>query len=48
MRKALASVIIIAFTGLLTTSLLVMFSDTSLANHYIQSQALQFPYFVAY
>jgi len=47
MRKALASVVIIAFVGLLCTSLLAVFSGSSLGNQYlIHSQ--QYPYFMAY
>lgn len=48
MKKALASVVIIAFAGLLSTSLLAVFNGTSLASRYINSQSLQYPYFLAY
>lgn len=48
MRKALASVVIIAFTGLITTSLLAVFSSTHLGQQYMQSQNSEYPYYVIY
>ena len=48
MRKALASVIIIAFAGLLLTSLVAVFSGSHLGSHYQNSHAFEYPYFMAY
>ncbi len=48
MRKALAGVVIVAFTGLLCTSLLAMFHGTTIGSEYLTSQALQYPFFMAY
>ena len=48
MRKALASVVIIAFAGLLCTSLLAVFNGTTLGGQYVNSQSVQYPYFMAY
>lgn len=48
MQKALASVVIFAFAGLLATSLLTLFSGQSLTDMYLHQQALHVPYFMAY
>jgi hypothetical protein len=49
MKKALASIVIIAFAGLLCTSLLAIFSGSKLAQQYVtKHQQLQYPYFMAY
>ena len=48
MRKALASVVIVAFAGLLCTSLLAVFDGTTLGSQYVNSQSLQYPFFMAY
>ena len=49
MRKALASVVIIAFAGLLCTSLLAVFNGTTVGSQYISSQSShEYPYFMAY
>jgi len=49
MNKALASVIIIAFVGLLCTSLLAIFSGSKLGQQYVMKhQELHYPYFMAY
>lgn len=47
MRKALASVVIIAFAGLLCTSLLAVFDGTSLSKEYHSHQAI-YPYYMVY
>ena len=48
MQKALASVVIIAFAGLLGTSLMTLFSGQSLTSMYLHQQSLHVPYFMAY
>ncbi len=48
MRKALASVVVIAFAGLLCVSLLAVFNGATIGNQYISSQAHEYPYFMAY
>ncbi len=48
MRKALASVVIIAFAGLLCTSLLAVFSGNAVNRLYKQNQPIHYPYFLAY
>ena len=48
MRRALASLAIIAFAGLLCTSLLAVFSGTTLGNRYINNTSVEYPYFMAY
>lgn len=48
MRKALASVVIVAFAGLLCTSLLALFSGTKLGTHYTNGRAFQNPYTMTY
>ena len=49
MKKALASVVIVAFAGLLCTSLLAVFSGSKLGQQYVlKHQQLQYPYFMAY
>lgn len=49
MKKALASIIVIAFAGLLCTSLLAVFSGSKLAQQFItKDQQLHYPYFMAY
>lgn len=47
MRKALASFIIVAFAGLLTTSLLAIYSKSSVKTDVLNSQ-IHYPYFVGY
>ena len=48
MRKALASVVIIAFAGLLCTSLLAVFNGSALSKQYQSHQPIHYPYFMAY
>lgn len=48
MRKALASVVVIVFAGLLCTSLFTIFTGSSVASRYLNSQALQYPYYMSY
>lgn len=49
MKKALASIVVIAFTGLLCTSLLAVFSGSQLSQMYVMKhQQLHYPYFMAY
>ncbi len=48
MKKTLAGVVIIAFAGLLCTSVLAVFSSTKMGNQYASSQSLQYPYLIAY
>lgn len=49
MKKALASIVIIAFAGLLCTSMLAVFSGSKLAEQFIvKHQQLHYPYFMAY
>lgn len=48
MRKALASLVVIVFAGLLCTSLLTIFTGNSINNRYINSQSLQYPYYMSY
>ena len=48
MRKALASIVMVAFAGLLLTSLIAMFSGSRLINHARKNHAYQYPYFMAY
>ena len=48
MRKALASVIIVAFAGLLLTSLVAVFSGSQLGSHYMNSHTYEYPYFMTY
>lgn len=48
MKRALASVVVIAFAGLLCTSLLAVFNGATIGNQYISSQSHQYPYFMAY
>lgn len=49
MKKTLASIVIIAFVGLLCTSLLAVFSGSKLGQQYILNhQKLHYPYFMAY
>jgi len=47
MRKTLASVVIIAFAGLLCTSLLAVFDGSMAGSHYL-SQMYEHSYFMAY
>lgn len=47
MRKALASVVVIVFAGLLCTSLLTMFSGGSAADQ-LSKQQLRYPYYMSY
>ena len=48
MRKALASLVVIVFAGLLCTSLLTVFTGTSANSRYANSQSLQYPYYMSY
>lgn len=49
MKKTLASIVIIAFAGLLCTSLLAVFSGSKLAEQFIvKHQQVHYPYFMAY
>ncbi|MBL4759525.1 MAG: hypothetical protein JKY80_01545 [Mariprofundaceae bacterium] len=49
MKKALASIVIIAFAGLLCTSLLAVFSGSKLGQQYVtKDHNLHYPYFMAY
>ncbi|MCH9644826.1 MAG: hypothetical protein K0U29_00595 [Gammaproteobacteria bacterium] len=48
MRRALASVIIVAFAGLLLTSLIAVFSGSHLGGRYVNSHSYAYPYFMAY
>lgn len=48
MRKALASVVVIVFAGLLCTSLLTIFTGSSVSNQYKNSQAAKYPYYMSY
>lgn len=48
MRKTLASVVVIAFAGLLCTSLLAMFNGKMIGSHFLNTQILEHPYFMAY
>lgn len=48
MRRALAGVVIVAFAGLLCTSLLALFSGNSIDAKYLNSHSLHYPYFIAY
>ncbi len=48
MRKALASVVVIVFAGLLCTSLLTIFTGGSASKQYMNGQALQYPYYMSY
>lgn len=47
MRKALASVVVIVFAGLLCTSLLTIFTGGS-TNKAYSSQVAQYPYYMSY
>lgn len=48
MRKALASVIVVVFAGLLCTSLVTIFTGGSISSRYAHSQSLQYPYYMSY
>jgi len=48
MKKTLASIVVVAFAGLLCTGLLAVFSGTAIGKQYISSQSHQYPYFLAY
>jgi hypothetical protein len=49
MKKALASIVIIAFLGLLCTSILAIFSGSKLGQQYAsKNQQIEYPYFMAY
>ncbi len=47
MRKALASVVVIVFAGLLCTSLLTLFSGGSVSKQ-LTRQEVSYPYFMSY
>lgn len=48
MRKALASIVVIVFAGLLCTSLLTIFTGNSVNNRYLSNQSMQYPYYMSY
>jgi len=49
MKKTLASVVIIAFSGLLCTSLLAFFNGSMVGSHYLlSSQIYEHSYFMTY
>lgn len=48
MRKALASVVVIIFAGLLCTSLLTIFTGSTVSNQYMNNHSLQYPYYMSY
>ena len=49
MRKTLASVLVIAFAGLLCTSLLAVFNEFTVGSDYLaSSQIIEHSYFIAY
>jgi len=48
MKKALASVAIIAFAGLLSVSLLTVFDGSMAGTHYLNDQMHEHSYFVPY
>lgn len=49
MKKALASIVIVAFAGLLCTTLLAVFSGSKLGNQYVHHHtAVQYPYYMIY
>ena len=48
MRRAFASLAIIAFAGLLGTSLLTVFNNTTAGSRYLNSQPMAYPYLMVY
>lgn len=48
MRKALASIAVIAFAGLLCASLLAAFNGYVLGSHLLDSKTFEHAYFMAY
>lgn len=48
MRKTLASIVIIAFVGLLSVSVLAFFNGSIMSRDYMQGRPTAYPYFVAY
>ena len=49
MRKAMGSIVVVAFAGLLGTSLLAVFSGARLGQQYTpKHEQLEYPYFMAY
>jgi hypothetical protein len=48
MRKALASVVVIVFAGLLCTSLLTIFTGSSVTTNSFGNKAYQYPYYMSY
>jgi hypothetical protein len=49
MKKTFASIVIVAFAGLLCTSLLAVFSGARLGQQYASKhQQVEYPYFMAY
>lgn len=48
MRKALASIVIVAFAGLMFTSIIAIFSGSHLVPHVQNIHSYQYPYFMAY
>ena len=48
MRKAFVSVVVIIFAGLLCTSLLTIFTGSTVTNRYVNNQLVQYPYYMSY
>lgn len=49
MKKALASVIIITFAGLISCSILATINSSRMGSYYIKSiQSIQYPFFIGY
>lgn len=48
MRKALASVVVVIFAGLLCTSLLTIFTGNNVNSQYLTNHSLQYPYYMSY
>lgn len=48
MRKALASVVVIVFAGLLCTSLLTIFTGNASSNHDLNNHLFQYPSYISY
>lgn len=48
MRKAFASLIVLIFAGLLCTSLLTIFTGSTVTTNYLNSHSLQYPYYMSY
>jgi hypothetical protein len=48
MKKALASLVVIVFAGLLCTSLLTIFTGHSVNDQAMTNSAVQYPYYASY